>query len=83
MFADSLLESNWDDRSHRGWTTLASFTMQGLAVGILLMLPFGLRRRIAKTAPDHDWHTDRVATGTAGGRTAASGGEDAADATEV
>jgi|SRR5579864_1512501 len=39
MFADSLLESNWDNRSHRGWTTLASFTMQGLAVGFLLMLP--------------------------------------------
>jgi periplasmic protein TonB len=39
MFADSLLESNWDNRSNRGWTTLASFAMQGLAVGILLMLP--------------------------------------------
>lgn len=39
MFADSLLESNWDNRSHRGWTTLASFAMQALAVGILLMLP--------------------------------------------
>jgi protein TonB len=38
MFADSLLESNWD-RSHRGWTTLASFAMQGLAVALLLMLP--------------------------------------------
>ena len=39
MFADSLLESHWDNRSHRGWTTLASFGMQILAVGILLMLP--------------------------------------------
>jgi len=39
MFADSLLESNWDNRSHRGWTTLASFAMQTLAVGALLMLP--------------------------------------------
>jgi protein TonB len=39
MFADSLLESNWDNRSHRGWTTIASFAMQTLAVGILLMLP--------------------------------------------
>jgi protein TonB len=39
MFADSLLESNWDNRSHRGWTTLAAFAMQGLAVGALLMLP--------------------------------------------
>jgi periplasmic protein TonB len=39
MFADSLLESNWDNRSHRGWTTLASFAMQTLGVAILLMLP--------------------------------------------
>ena len=39
MFADSLLESNWSNRSHRGWTTLASFTMQTLAVGMLLALP--------------------------------------------
>lgn len=39
MFADSLLESNWANRSHRGWTTLASFTMQTLAVGMLLALP--------------------------------------------
>ena len=38
MFADSLLESNYD-RTHRGWTTLASFAMQALGVAILLMLP--------------------------------------------
>jgi protein TonB len=38
MFADSLLESNLS-RSHRGWTTLASFAMQTLGVAILLMLP--------------------------------------------
>ena len=38
MFADSLLESNLD-RSNRGWTTLASFTMQTLGVAILLILP--------------------------------------------
>lgn len=39
MFADSLLESNSANRSHRGWTTLASFAMQVLAVGVLLTLP--------------------------------------------
>ena len=38
MFADSLLESNLS-RTHRGWTTLASFAMQTLGVAILLMLP--------------------------------------------
>lgn len=39
MFADSLLDSHWANRSHRGWTTLASFTLQALAVAILLTLP--------------------------------------------
>jgi periplasmic protein TonB len=39
MFADSLLESQWANRSHRGWTTLASFALQVLGVGILLLLP--------------------------------------------
>jgi periplasmic protein TonB len=39
MFADSLLENHWDNRSHRGWTTLASFAVQTLGVTALLMLP--------------------------------------------
>jgi protein TonB len=39
MFADSLLDSHWANRSHRGWTTLASFALQTLAVGLLLTLP--------------------------------------------
>lgn len=39
MFADSLLDNNWDNRSHRGWTTLASFALQALWVGIVLLLP--------------------------------------------
>jgi periplasmic protein TonB len=39
MFADSLLESTWANRSHRGWTTLLSFAAQTLGVGVLLMLP--------------------------------------------
>jgi protein TonB len=39
MFADSLLDSQWDNRSHRGWTTLASFALQALAVAALLLLP--------------------------------------------
>lgn len=40
MFADSLLDSAWTNRSHRGWTTLVSFAIQGLAVCALLALPF-------------------------------------------
>src|SRR5580692_5556837 len=39
MFADSLLETHWTDRSRRGWTTLVSFATQALAVGGLLLLP--------------------------------------------
>jgi hypothetical protein len=40
MFADSLLESNWTNRSRRGWTILASFAAQMLGMGVLLMLPW-------------------------------------------
>src|SRR3974390_2379297 len=39
MFADSLLESPWAERSRRGWTTIFSFTVQALAVGAVLALP--------------------------------------------
>ena len=39
MFADSLLDSRWADRSRRGWTTLASFTGQAFAAGVLFLLP--------------------------------------------
>ena len=39
MFADSVCDSPWANRSHRGWTTLASFAVQALAVGFLLLLP--------------------------------------------
>jgi periplasmic protein TonB len=39
MFADSLLDSQWANRSHRGWTTLASFALQAAGVAVLLLLP--------------------------------------------
>ena len=39
MFADSLLDSAWAHDSRRGWTTVLSFALQGLAVAVLLMLP--------------------------------------------
>jgi len=39
MFADSLLDSPWENRSRRGWTTIASFAAQILAMGGLLLLP--------------------------------------------
>jgi protein TonB len=39
MFADSLLDSPWADRSRRGWTTLVSFAVQAVALAGLLLLP--------------------------------------------
>jgi periplasmic protein TonB len=44
MFSDSLLESHcatgsWDHGSHRGWTTLLSFALQGFGISLLLLLP--------------------------------------------
>jgi protein TonB len=40
MFADLICDSPWAQGSHRGWTTLASFAVQALAVAALLLLPF-------------------------------------------
>jgi len=39
MFADSLIDTPWTDRSRRGRTTLISFAMQAAGVGGLLLLP--------------------------------------------
>jgi len=39
MFADSMLETSWAQRSRRSWTTLTSFGLQVLVVGSLLLLP--------------------------------------------
>jgi periplasmic protein TonB len=39
MFADSLLESHWANRAQRGWTTVASFALQALSVGVVITLP--------------------------------------------
>ena len=39
MFAESLIDSSWADHSRRGWTTLVSFAVQGVAAGVLLIMP--------------------------------------------
>lgn len=39
MFADSMLETSWAQRSRRGWMTLTSFGLQAVAAGVLLLLP--------------------------------------------
>ncbi len=39
MFADSLLETSWDQRSRRSWVTFTSFGLQSVAIGLLLLIP--------------------------------------------
>lgn len=39
MFADSLLETSWAHRGRRGWTTLTSFGLQSVVLGLVLMIP--------------------------------------------
>ena len=39
MFADSMLETSWAQRARRCWTTLTSFGLQVLILGLLLLLP--------------------------------------------
>jgi hypothetical protein len=39
MFAESLLETSWGQRTCRSWTTLTSFGLQALVIGLLLVLP--------------------------------------------
>jgi len=39
MFADSLLETSWTYRGRRSWTTLTSFGVQAVVIGLLLMIP--------------------------------------------
>lgn len=39
IFGDSLLETSWAQRSRRSWTTLSSFGLEALVIGLLLLLP--------------------------------------------
>ena len=39
MFTGSLLQASADQRLRRSWTTLSSFGLQALAMGLLLLLP--------------------------------------------
>jgi len=39
MFEDSLVESAGRIRTKRGWTTLLSFLLEGLAIGVMILLP--------------------------------------------
>jgi periplasmic protein TonB len=39
MFADSLLDTSRGQRSRRSWTTLTSFGLEAIVIGLLLLLP--------------------------------------------
>jgi len=39
MFTESMLEPSWGQRTRRSWTTLTSFGLQVLIIGLLLLLP--------------------------------------------
>ncbi|HTW58964.1 MAG TPA: energy transducer TonB [Terriglobales bacterium] len=39
MFGDSILQVSWAQRSRRSWTTLTSFGLQAVIVGLLLLAP--------------------------------------------
>ena len=39
MFAESMLETSWGQRTRRSWTTLTSFGLQALVISLLLLLP--------------------------------------------
>jgi protein TonB len=39
MFADSMLEISWEQRTRRSWTTMTSFGLQAVAIGVLLLVP--------------------------------------------
>lgn len=39
MFADSILETSWAQRTRRSWTTLTSFALEAGMIGLLLLLP--------------------------------------------
>lgn len=39
IFADSMLEVPWAQRTRRSWTTLTSFALQAVLLGLLLIIP--------------------------------------------
>lgn len=39
MFAESMLETSWAQCTRRSWTTLTSFGLQALVIGVLLVVP--------------------------------------------
>ena len=50
MFADSMFDSASSLRLRRGWTTLASFGLQALIVGVLLVMPLFYTQALPRLA---------------------------------
>ena len=62
MFAESLLESSWAERGRRSWTTLTSFGVQAVIIGLLLLVPLlttvGLPLARTVSTPITSWRRD-------------------------
>src|SRR5262252_1919339 len=62
MFAESMLETSWAERGRRGWTTLTSFGLQFVTIGLLLLMPLlttvGLPSARSVSTPVSFGHTD-------------------------
>lgn len=50
MFTEYVCEDSWANRLHRGWTALASFAAQAVAVAILLILPLFYTQALPRLA---------------------------------
>ena len=62
MFAESLLEISWAERERRGWTTLTSFGLQVVIIGLLLLVSLlttvGLPLARTVSTPITTWRRD-------------------------
>ena len=62
MFADSLLETSWAEHGRRSWTTMTSFGLQAVIIGLLFMIPLlttvGLPSARTVSTPISFGHTD-------------------------
>ena len=62
MFAESLLETSWAERERRSWTTITSFGLQAVIIGLLLLVPLlttvGLPLARTVSTPITSWRRD-------------------------
>ena len=65
MFAESMLETSWAQRTRQGWTTLTSFGLQAVVISLLLMLP--LWRTVGLAAGAGSFNTGNFGIAVTGG----------------